>query len=104
MDELNPEVRNYLDAARKVLKAHFAVLSEAESRGKIGAWVREGSYPFDAKDDSAQRGRFDNLAIELAGRMGSLAEMSAAERGILFKLLKNAMTAVPRGGLKEFLK
>ncbi len=104
MDELNPEVRNYLDAARKVLKAHFAVLSEAESRGKIGAWVREGSYPFDAKDDSAQRGRFDNLAIELAGRMGSLAEMSVAERGILFKLLKNAMTAVPRGGLKEFLK
>ncbi|MBO7683555.1 MAG: ATP-binding protein [Kiritimatiellae bacterium] len=31
MDELNPEVRQYLDAARKVLKAHFLAMSEEKS-------------------------------------------------------------------------
>ena len=33
MDELNPEVRRHLDAARKVLKAHF--LSFAEEKGEF---------------------------------------------------------------------
>ena len=32
MDELNPEVRGYLDAAKKAIKAHFAALGE-ESTG-----------------------------------------------------------------------
>ena len=32
MDELNPEVRQYLDAARKVLKAHFAAMGESEEK------------------------------------------------------------------------
>ena len=31
MDELNPEVRGYLDAARKVLKAHFLAMGEPKS-------------------------------------------------------------------------
>lgn len=104
MDELNPEVRAYLDATKRVLKAHFAVLGEERARGMVGNWVREGSYPFDPSADSSERVRFDNLAVELAGRMGSFAEMSAAERGIVFNLLKKSMAVVPRGGLKEFLK
>ena len=31
MDELNPEVRMYLDEAKKVLKAHFLALGEQKS-------------------------------------------------------------------------
>ena len=31
MDELNPEVRQYLDATKKVLKAHFLALGEEKS-------------------------------------------------------------------------
>lgn len=31
MDELNPEVRMYIDAARKVMKAHFAAMAESVS-------------------------------------------------------------------------
>ena len=31
MDELNPEVRQYLDASRKVLKAHFLAMGEEKS-------------------------------------------------------------------------
>ena len=31
MDELNPEVRMYLDAARKTIKAHFAAQGSEKS-------------------------------------------------------------------------
>ena len=31
MDELNPEVRMYIDEAKKVLKAHFLALGEQKS-------------------------------------------------------------------------
>ena len=103
MDELNPEVRRYLDAAKKALKAHFVALGNALAASRIGAWSSEGSYPFDVTDDSKERERFDALAIELSGKMESFPEMSAAERGIVFTLLKRAMASVPRGGLKEFL-
>lgn len=104
MDELNPEVRQYIDEAHKVIKAHFVALGGALTAGKIAAWEAEGSYPFDPDDESKDRERFDRLAIELSGRMDSLGDMSAAERGIVFKLLKRAMQTQKRGGLKEFLK
>ena len=104
MDELNPEVRAYLEATKKVLRAHFAVLSEERARGLVGSWAQEGSYPYASTDTSSDRGRFDALALELAGRMGSLVDMSANERGIVFKLLQKAMASVKRGSLKEFLK
>ena len=37
MDELNPEVRQYLDATKKVLKAHFLALGEEKSEFEL-AW------------------------------------------------------------------
>ncbi len=37
MDELNPEVRMYLDAAKKTIKAHFAAYGETKSEFEI-AW------------------------------------------------------------------
>ena len=35
MDELNPEVRMYLDEAKKVLKAHFLALGEQKSEFEL---------------------------------------------------------------------
>jgi hypothetical protein len=104
MDELNPEVRLYLDEAKKTMKAHFIALGGERAAGRVDAWSAEGSYPFDLSDASKERERFDKLAAELAEKMESLAEMPAADRGVVFQLLKRAMASVPRGGLKEFLK
>ena len=104
MDELNPEVRMYIDEAKKVIKAHFIALGGEVAASKIGAWVGEGSYPFEASDGSKERERFDKLALELSDRMESFAELSMPERRIVFRLLKRAMATQERGGLKEFLK
>ena len=104
MDELHPEVRACLDEAKKVMKAHFAALGSEASAGRIGGWIAEGSYPYGASEESPDRARFDKLAVELAGRFEPLAEMTPADRGVVLRLLRHAMAAVPRGGLKEFLK
>ena len=104
MDELNPETRLYIDEARKIIKSHFIALGGKLATGRLGAWAADGSYPFDLSDGSKERERFDKLAIELSGRMPSLAGMAPSDRGIVLRLLKRAMAAQTRGGLKEFLK
>lgn len=104
MDELNPEVRMYLDAAKKVIKAHFVALGDALASGRKAQWLSEGSYPFDVNDTSDAAKRFEKLSMELSDRMESFPELSPSERGIVLNLLKRAMDSVKRGGIKEFLK
>jgi len=104
MDELNPEVRMYIDAAKKIIRSHFVALGDALASGRRAGWVEEGSYPFDPKDGSPEAKRFETLSVELSDRMESFTELSAAERSIVFSLLKRAMATVKRGGIKEFLK
>ena len=104
MEELNPEVRMYLDAARKAMKEHFAASGALRSAGLVGGWMQEGSYPYEADDVSKERERFDALSVELSSRLDTFADMSASERGVVFGLLRAAARAVPKGGLKELLK
>lgn len=63
MDELNPEVRQYLDEARKILKAHFAVSKEDEA--DLKAFKKEWT--------------------------DRIAAMSTKERETLLKILKKAI-------------
>jgi hypothetical protein len=104
MDELHPEVRAYLDAAKKAIKEHFAAESEDRAAGEIGNWILEGSYPFDEDDSSKERTRFDSLALEVSSRFDGFADLAPESRSIVLRLLKHAMASVKRGTLKEFLK
>lgn len=104
MEELNSEVRMYLDAARKKMKEYFSSIGLDRAQGLIGGWIEEGSYPYEASDTSNERERFDELSVELSSRMESMSELTVSEREILFSLLKNAARAVPKGTLKELLK
>jgi hypothetical protein len=49
MDELNPEVRMYLDETRKILKAHFAALGEEKSAFELEWEERIKTYSLDEK-------------------------------------------------------
>lgn len=104
MDELNPEVRAYLEAARKQLKAHFAVQASETISANVADWVEEGSYPLGEDVPERERMRFDKAAADLATRFEDFSAFSSSEREILFKLLKHALSAQKNGGLKELLK
>ena len=61
MDELNPEVRMYLDAAKKTLKAHFL----AEADDAILAFKREWKARIKAFSDMEKKTLLDLLKKSL---------------------------------------
>ena len=93
MDELNAEVRSYLDETKKILKKHFAQSSEDRAAALIGNLIREGSYPFDEADETKERQRFDKIAMELAVKMEGFTQLSSDDRTVLLKLLKHSVLA-----------
>jgi len=91
MDELNPEVRAYLDAARKRLRDHFRVRAAEDDASRAAAWTAEGSYPFAPGDSSPLRARFDDAVRDMRSRIDGFDALTAAERGYLFGLLKKTL-------------
>jgi len=104
MGELNPEVRLYLDAARKAIKAHFIALNSEKASTLVSSWIDEGSYPLSTQDDIPQKERFDKLAVELSSKFEDFAAFSPSERAVVLKLLKHSALHIPKGSLKELLK
>ena len=90
MDELNPETRAYLDAARKTLRDHFRVRAAEADASRVDEWIREGSYPFAKDDTSAERKRFDESVEDMRAHLDGFDAYPASERKYLFGLLKSA--------------
>ncbi|MBO5647514.1 MAG: ATP-binding protein [Kiritimatiellae bacterium] len=93
MDELNAEVRSYLDETKKILKKHFAQSGEDRAAALIGNLIREGSYPYDEADESKERERFDKMAIDLAHKMEGFTQLSSDDRAVMLKLLKYSVSS-----------
>ena len=104
MGELNPEVREYLEAAKRQLKAHFAAAGADREKGLVAGWISDGSHPFADAGETEEKKRFDSLALELSSKLEGFGDLSSADRAVVFRLLAKAMGAVPKGSLKEFLK
>ena len=88
MDELHPEVRAWLDAARQVLKEYFRRRAEEEGTERLARWIAEKSYPFAADDASEERRRFDVRVADLRAHLDGFDALPVAERTYLFNLLR----------------
>ena len=89
MDELHPEVRAWLDAARQTLKDHFRRRAEEEGAERLAKWIAEKSYPFAADDVSEARRRFDERVADLRAHLDGFDALPVAERTYLFNLLRD---------------
>ncbi len=87
MDELNPETRAYLDAARKILRDHFKVRAAEEEASRVDQWIADGSYPFAKDDASAARAAFDARVADMRANLEGFDALPAAERKYLFGML-----------------
>ncbi|MBR3922684.1 MAG: hypothetical protein IKJ45_06190, partial [Kiritimatiellae bacterium] len=87
MDELNPETRAYLEAARKTLRDHFRVRAAEADESRVEEWIRDGSYPFAKDDESEARKRFDAAVQDMREHLDGFDSYSAEERRYLFGLL-----------------
>ena len=90
MDELNPETRAYLDAARRTLRDHFRVRAAEADASRVEEWIREGSYPFAKDDSSEERKRFDAAVDDMRAHLDGFDAYPARERKYLFGLLRTA--------------
>lgn len=91
MDELSPEVRAYLNGARGVLRTHFRERCLEEDKGRIAAWVADGSYPFAIDDKSRARQEFDLALRGVRARLDGFDALPPSERGLIMRLLKAAL-------------
>ena len=91
MDELNPEVRAYLDAAKAQLKAHFAAENASKAGSMISGWIDDGIYPYDEDDTSEERRKFDQLAVATAVKFEDFASLGAGDKKVVFSLIRNIL-------------
>ena len=87
MDELHPEVRQWLDATRQILKEHFRQRAEKAALERLSKWIAEKSYPFEADDNSPARAAFDKGVAEMRQVLEGFDSLTGAERTYLFNLL-----------------
>ena len=91
MDELHPEVRSYLDAARRVLRDHFRARAAEDADGRIAKWIAEKSYPFAADDSSPEREAFDAGVADMRAHLDGFDSLPPSERAYLFALLRKSL-------------
>ena len=96
-------MRQYLDSARKILKAHFAAQKESRATQSQRKWLQEGSYPYATDDLSPLRQKFDALATEFAARFEDFAAFTSTERKMLFGILNRVLKSNPDSTPKDLL-
>jgi hypothetical protein len=62
LDEIHPEVKAFLDAARDILRRHFRERREAMTAELVQQWRADGSYPYadEPADESAAAARIQS--------------------------------------------
>jgi len=101
LDEMHPEVKAFLDAAREILRRHFRERREALTAELMQQWQAEGVYPFPSEPadaaEEALRKRFDACALTVRAYSDNFDVLSATEKRLLFSLLRSTLAANPAG-------
>jgi len=111
LDEIHPEVKAFLDAARDILRRHFRERREAITADLLSQWRNEGSYPFDGdpadEAESALRNRFDACAMAIRAYSDNFDNFTVLEKKLLFRLMREVLASDPTAAttmLAETLK
>lgn len=99
LEEMHPEVKAFLDAARDILRRHFRERREALTAEMLQQWQAEGIYPFagEAADeaDAALRKRFETCALTVRSYSDNFEILSTSEKKLIFRLLHEALASNP---------
>ncbi|WFB36950.1 ATP-binding protein [Kiritimatiellota bacterium B12222] len=100
LEDLHPDVKKILAAAREQLRNHFRARLAEEQAGIVDRWKREGIYPFE--DDKnltpvevAERQVFDILAVNVEAYLPKKDEADLESRKLTFRLLAMAVKENP---------
>ena len=95
LDEMHPETKAFLDAARDILRRHFRERREALTAELLQQWRKDGVYPYEGEPadeaDVAARGRFDACALTVRAYSDNFDVLSVIEKKLLFRLLRETL-------------
>jgi len=99
LDEMHPEIKAFLDAARDILRRHFRERREALTAELLQQWQADGVYPYageaEGEADAAARKRFETCALTVRAYSDNFDILSTLEKKLLFRLLRETLEAKP---------
>ncbi len=100
LEDMHPEVKAFLDAARDILRRHFRERREAFTNELLQQWRKDDVYPYpgdaaDAAEETARR-RFERCALAIRSYSDNFDILTVAEKRLLFRLLRATLDANPR--------
>lgn len=95
LDDLQPEVKAFLDAARDILRRHFRERREEMTADLLRQWQETGIYPYAGEpldaEDAAARQRFNRFALTVRAYADNFEAFSILEKRLLFRLLRETL-------------
>lgn len=99
LDEMHPEVKAFLDAARDILRRHFRERREAMTAELLQQWQASGVYPYSgdpaSEAEAAARKRFNACVLAIRSCSDNFDVLSVIEKRLLFRLLRETLDAKP---------
>ena len=99
LEELSPEVRPLIEAAKNQLKTHFRNRTAERSKSIVDQWKHEDVYPYEGVPanpvEQAERQVFDVLALNVYEYLPEFDVSSRENRQLSFRLLRTAIETSP---------
>jgi len=99
LEDMHPEVKAFLDAARDILRRHFRERREAITAEMLQQWQTDGIYPYSGapadEAEAAARQRFNACALTIRSYSDNFDVFSVLEKKLLFRLLRETLDAKP---------
>jgi hypothetical protein len=104
LEELDPDIKSILDAAKTVLREHFRKRTAEKAVEVVEEWKRDDVYPFVGAAvtplDIVERQVFDVTAMQVHTYLPNFDDADAKQKRFTFRLLKEALSNNP-GSLQE---
>jgi hypothetical protein len=104
LEELDPDIKRILDAAKVVLREHFRARSAEKAVAVVEEWKHDDVYPFVGAAltplEVVERQVFDVTAMQVHAYLPNFDDADAKQKRFTFRLLKEALSNNP-GSLQE---
>ena len=99
LKDLHPDLKNILDATRKILREHFRKRAAESAANVVEGWKKEKIYPYEgkAKDilEVTERQVFDVCALSLNTYLPDFESADRKSKILALRLLKHAVGSSP---------
>jgi hypothetical protein len=100
LPDLNPEVREIVESARRKLKEHFRGRAAEAAAEIVEEWKEEDVYPYEGQPhniiEEAERQVFDVLALNINEYLPEFERLENRSKKITLQLLKQAVEESPQ--------